>query len=255
MQKLKDLDRLHKSYSTLLVSLKNHNIIQAETSTKEILELQDGFWEKVNTYIESATPEIEDLKNKYNDNQAYADVLMPMLLSRSIPVEIDGTKLLIGPMDIEIHVNEHYLQISMGRKKLRVSNLEPGLVVKLIEKTYRKLNSSFNANSFFKRLLKAYGFVNTRMYSSREVKYGFSVALKELFDLFTLSPAASDYKLENFLWDIGRLTATTNFDNYRLELGYSRDVNKMYIIKTASGETIKASTITIHKEVPQDESK
>lgn len=248
MQKLKELDKLHTSYSNLIVSLKNHNITQAETSIRDILELQDGFWEKVNVYLEGASPEMEALKDKYNNNYAYVDVIMPLLISRNIPAEINGTSIVIGPMDLEIHVDERYLLISIGRKKQRLTNLEPSLVAKTVEKTYRKLNSSFNPNSFFKRLLKAYEFANTRMYSTREVKYGHSVGLKDIFDLFTLSPAASDYKIENFLWDIGRLP-TTHFDNYSLELGFSRDVHKMYIVKKANGESLKASSITIHKEV------
>lgn len=248
MQKHKDLDRLHKNYSNLLLALKKHNILQAESSMKDIMSLQEGFWDRIDAYLENAHPEIEALREKYQDNNQYAESLLPMLLARNIPAEINDTTIMIGPMDIAIHVDEHYLQITLGRKKQLITNLEPNTVVKYIENAYKKLNSSFNVNSFFKRLLKAYDFANTRMYHSNEVKYGSSVELKDVFDLFTLSPAASDYKLENFLWDIGRLCASAGVENYRFELGFSRDVRKMYIIKTASGETLKASTLTIHKE-------
>lgn len=254
MQKHKDLDRLHKNYTALLAALKNHNIIQAEASTREILALEDGFWDRINDYLETADPEIEALKALYTDNQQYTQMLLNQLVSRGIPAELSESDIMIGPMEISVNVAEYYLQITMGRKKQRLTDLEPGKVVKLIEKIYRKLNSSFNANSFFKRLLKAYDFANTRMYSTRGVKYGYSVALKDVFDLFTISPAASDYKIENFLWDLGRLCSiTTSFDLYRVELGFSRDVRKMYIIKTANGETIKASTLTIHKEASHDQ--
>jgi hypothetical protein len=222
--------------------------MQAESSIMDIMDLQEDFWDRISAYLENANPEIAALKEKYQDNQQYAEFLLPLLIAKNIPAELSDSTIMIGPMDIAIRVEEHYLQISLGRKKQVLSNLEPNIVVKYIENTYKKLNSSFSANSFFKRLLRAYDFANTRMYFSKEVKYGYSVALKDVFELFTLSPAASDYKIENFLWDIGRLCAAPDIENYRFELGYSRDVHKMYIIKTANGETLKASTLTIHKE-------
>jgi hypothetical protein len=144
-------------------------------------------------------------------------------------------------------VEKYSIMLNMGRKKQLITDLEINKVVRVIEQYYKKLNSSFNANSFFKRLLKAYEFANTRMYNSKTVKFGYGVALKDIFELFTLSPASADYKLENFLWDLGRLCINNNIiDNYQIELGCSRDVKKMYVIKTANGDTLKASTLTLH---------
>lgn len=140
--------------------------------------------------------------------------------------------------------------MSIGRKKKRITDLELSQVVKLIEKTYKKINSSFNPESFFKRLLRAYEYAYTRMYSCREVSFGYGVSLKDLFDIFTISPSSTDYKIENFLWDLGRLATTSSkFEDFSIELGFSRDVKKMYLIKTGNGETLKVSTLTIHKDV------
>jgi len=247
MQKHKDLDRLHKHYSAILAASKNHNILLGEVSAQGILDLEPGFWERINAFLDAVKTEINGLKELYTDSDAYAAKLAELLSARSIPLEREGSSIDIGPINISVNLEDYYLLIKIGRKKQQITDLEPSKVVKLIENLYRRLNSSFNASSFFKRLQKAYDFANTRMYACREPKYGYSVALKDVFDLFTLSPAASDYKLENFLWDLGRLYSNgASYDKYRIELGFSRDVRKMYLIRTASGDTIKASTLTIH---------
>ena len=247
MQKHKDLDRLHKYYSSILTASKNHNILNAETAASGILNLEEGFWERVNVYLDNVKSEITELKELYTNSDDYVANLTELLEARSIPVELDGNTIAIGPINIVACIEDFYLQIRIGRKKQQITDLEPNKVVKIIEAIYKRLNSSFNAGAFFKRLQKAYEFANTRMYACREPKYGYSVALKDVFDLFALSPAAVDYKLENFLWDLGRLHSSgSSFDKYKLELGFSRDVRKMYLIRTASGETIKASTLTLH---------
>jgi len=249
MQKNRELDRLHNLYSGLLVASKNHNILKAESSINDFSIIQDGFWDRINEYLREAKLNIEDLKEQYTDNHQYCEMLVTQLKSREIPAETYEDVVVIGPIDIAVHIDEYYLQISIGRKKLRITDLEMTKVVKLLEVMYRKLNRTFNSKSFFKQLLKAYEYVNAIKYDSKEVKYGYNVSLKSIFELFTLSPMASDYKLENFLWDLGRLVSMgTSFDEYRLELGYSREVGKMYLIKTMDGETQKASTLIIHKE-------
>jgi hypothetical protein len=247
MQKHKDLDRLHKHYSSMLAASKNHNILLGEASAQGILDIEPCFWERVNEYLEGVRSEINGLKELYTDSNAYAAKLAELLTARSIPSEHEGSSIDIGPINVTVNLEDFNLLIKIGRKKQQITDLELSKVVKLVETLYKRLNSTFNASAFFKRLQKAYIFANTRMYSCQEPKYGYSVALKDLFDLFSLSPAAADYKLENFLWDLGRLNSSgSSFDRFRIELGFSRDVRKMYLIRTASGETIKASTLTIH---------
>jgi hypothetical protein len=232
-----------------MAAFKNHNIVQGESSVRDIKEMQEGFWDRLADYLSAAGPELDDLKARYTNSEDYAVQLHAQLINKNIAADLDGNRLMIGPMDVLVQLEEYQIMIIIGRKKQRVTNLEIGKVTKLVEQIYRKLNSSFNANSYFKRVLKAYEFANTRMYASREVKYGFSVPLKDVFDLFTISPLAAEYKIENFLWDLGRLYALdTTFDNFRMELGFSRDARKMYIIKTGTGEALRASTLTIHKE-------
>lgn len=254
MQKHKELDRLHKHYGALLTAIKQHNIIKARASMTEIANLEEGFWNSVRDFLGQAEDETQQLQAGYTDSVEYTANLAELLKSRNIQFDYDEKNTIqIGPLTITPNVEEHYLQIKIGRKRQQITTLEPGIVLKHIEKLYRRINSSFNANSFFRRLQKAYEFANTRVFNTRQPKYGFSVPLKDIFDLFTLSPAATDYKLENFLWDLGRLhSKAESIDKYTVELGYSRDEKKMYLIRTAQGDTIPASTLTIHK-IAEDE--
>lgn len=249
MQKCKDLDKLHGSYSALLHSFKNHNIESAEQAIKNIGLYEEGFWDRVKDYLAKAEPELESMKEMYLSNCDYAQKLYEIICSRNLPCEISENVLFIGPIEIVVNVSEYHLMLIIGRKKQKISDLEIGKVSKHIETTFRKLNSSFNANAFFKRLLRAYEYANTRMYACRDAKYGYAVSIKDVFDIFTISPTSADYKIENFLWDLGRLIAgEQSFGSYRLELGFSRDVRKMYLIKSSGGETLKVSTITIFTE-------
>ncbi|MCB5270429.1 MAG: hypothetical protein LHW56_01135 [Candidatus Cloacimonetes bacterium] len=249
MQKSKELQKLHASYTALLTSFKNHNIETAERSIANIIDLQDGFWDKVNSYLQMANPELEALQGMYVSNESYLQDLKYALIDKGINPDTNENTLLIGPMEVVINVQEYYIQLNMGRKKKRITDLELGKVVKLVEQTYKKLNYSFNVNNFFKRLLRAYEYANSKKYACHDAKFGYAVSLKDIFDLFTIAPGSNDYKIENFLWDLGRLIDTPDsFGPYSIEYGFSRDVKKMYIIKTPSGESMKASTLTIHKE-------
>lgn len=250
MQKSKELQKLHASYNALLTSFKNHNIETAEKSITSIIDLQDGFWDKVNSYLEMANPELEALQGMYTSNESYLQELQAALIDKGINPDAKDKSLFIGPMELVINVEEYYIQLNIGRKKKRITDLELGKVVKLLEQTYKKLNYSFNVNSFFKRLLRAYEYANSKKYACHDAKYGYAVSLKDMFDLFTIAPGSNDYKIENFLWDLGRLmNAPDSFEPYSVEYGFSRDVRKMYIIKTPNGESMKASTLTIFKEV------
>lgn len=247
MQKHKDLDKLHSYYSSLLSSLKQHDILKAQASAEGISNLEDGFWERLEQYLTQSQQEIEDLKAAYTDSEGYMSSLVELIEARGIACEHEGSSIQIGPITLTAHIQSYYLQIRIGRKKQQYNVLDPSLVARHVEKIYKRLNNSFNAKSFFKRLQKAYELCSMHSYGSREPKYGYAVALKDIFDLFTISPAASDYKLENFLWDLGRLhNMASAIEQYTIELGYSRDAKKMYLIRTAGGENISASTLTLH---------
>lgn len=252
MLKNKEIDKFYRSYSSILTGSKNHNIEACESAVKYLEEQENGFWYTVREYVAKAKAEIAGIKQLYPDNVSYANELYQSLLARNLPVEIEEDTVLLGPIVIETNLEQYYILVTIGRKKKKVSDLEISKVVKTIELIYKKINSSFNATAFMNRLFKAYEYLNKSMYASRTVQYGNAVPLEDIFKLFTLSPVSNDYKIENFLWDLGRLTSDIPAHNsFQIELGSSRDIGKMLVIKDASGKTSKYSSLTVYKKTSE----
>ncbi len=248
MQKNKQVEKLYRSYHNLLTALKNHNVEASENAIQYLEEQESEFWSSVAEVIGNGKDEIETVKQNYNDNQSYAQELSDYLLTKNIPLDLRENTILIGPMVIDINVEQYHILISVGRKKKKIGDLEINRVAKIVEQFYKRINGSFNVNSFGNRLVKAYEFLNKSMYSSRTVQYGNAVPLEDIFKMFTLSPLSNDYKIENFLWDLGRLTSNLqNYTKYQLEFGFSRNIGRMYIIKDIEGNTHKYSTLTVYK--------
>lgn len=249
MQKSKDLQKIHSAYASMLNNLKKHNIEGAHKAITVIQSLEANFWQNINAYLTEAEEELKNLKESYSDNSAYLELLKKALEERGLTPDETENSLILGPMEVVANLEEYHLQLVMGRKKTRISDLELSNVTKLLEQRFKKLNSSFNANAYFKRLLKAYEYASSRMYGSKETRYGFAVSLRIIFEIFSIAPGASDYKMENFLWDLGRLiTHSDSYGKYRIEYGYSRNVGKMHFIKTSNGDSLKVSTLSIFQE-------
>lgn len=249
MQKSKDLQKIHSAYTGMLKNLKTHNIEGAQKSIAIIHSLEAEFWQNVEAYLAEAQEELTCLKENYSDNAEYLELLKQALEERGLTPDETENSLILGPMEVVANLEEYHLLLVMGRKKTRISDLELTKVTKLIEQRFKRLNSSFNANTYFKKLLKAYEYATSRMYGSKETRYGFAVSLRSIFEIFSIAPGASDYKMENFLWDLGRLiTHSDCYGKYRIEYGYSRNVGRMHFIKTISGESLKVSTLSIFQE-------
>jgi len=248
MQRNKEIERFTKAYTSFLQASQLHNVERCQSLVKYLEEQEGSFWEEVLSFIKNAHTEIESITATYQDHETYINTLCDLLRQRNLPIDRQEAVLYLGPILIEPKLGDFYIQISLGRMKQRLTELEPNYVVKFIEKYYRKVNSSFNLNSFASKLMKAYDYVNRSMYASRQVQYGNAVSLDELFKIFTVSPSATDYKLENFLWDLGRLIASEYVNpNFQFEFGFSRQVGRMMIIRDADGNEHKYSSITIYK--------
>lgn len=249
MQKSKDIQKLQSAYNSMLVSFKNHNLEGAAKALTNIKALEDSFWQNLETYLADAHAELNELSQQYQDNDAYLQELKGMLEERGLNPDISENTLIIGPLDLVVNIEDRHLLLIMGKKKKRINDLEINKVAKLVEQSFKRLNSSFNANAFFRRVQTAYKYVNSRVYGVTETRFGNAVSLKLLYEVFSIAPGSQDYKIENFLWDLGRLVfASDSYNGHRLELGNSRNAGTMYIIKTANGDSLKASTLSIHKE-------
>jgi len=250
MQKNKSIDKFLQNYHSFLTASKNHNLEQCFRSVNYLEEQEQVFWDNVLQFINEAKNEITEIKSLYTDNASYAQQLYEALSAKNYPVELKDNMLVLGPINIEIFIqNEYYILLSLGRKKLKIKDLEITKAIKSIEAFYKKINISFNANSFINKLVKAYEFANKAMYGSKDITFGNAVPLDDIFKIFTISPTGNDYKKENFIWDLGRLISQIpDNSKYQIELGFSRKIGNTMIIKDTEGNINNFSTLTIYKK-------
>ncbi|MCD8479809.1 MAG: hypothetical protein LRZ88_06015 [Candidatus Cloacimonetes bacterium] len=138
MQKCKELQKLHASYAALLSSFNNHNIESAQKSINTMRALEEEFWINVDSYLQAVDSELEGLKALYQSNEDYLQKLKSALEEKGISPDVKDSSLIIGPMEVLVNVEEHYLQLIMGRKKKRIMDLELGKVSKVVEQSYKK---------------------------------------------------------------------------------------------------------------------
>lgn len=249
MQKNKDIDKFYHSYQAFLTASKNHNVDTCTTSITYLEEQESVFWDNVLAFIEDAKSEIEAIKQQYTDNLVYTTQLYNALIAKNLPVDMNDNFITLGPLTIEVKVEEFQIIMSLGRKKKKINDLEISKVTKYVDQYYKAINSSFNVNTFISRLLKAYEYINKSVYASQTVQFGNAVPLDDIFKIFTISPSSSDYKKENFLWDLGRLISLqVNHPNYQIEFGFSRHHGHTMSIKDADGNVNNFSSITIYKK-------
>jgi len=249
MQKNKEIDKFYRAYNAFLAASKYHNVEVCAASVKYLEEQEDTFWQNVLGFISDARGEIDSIKGLYSDPEAYLAQLFSSLLAKNLPVEQKEGIITLGPIVIEPRLADFQIIIGIGRKKQKLSELEISRVTRFIEQFYKKINSSFNAGQFVNRLIKAYEYLNKSIYASRLVQYGNAVPLDDIFKVFTVSPASSDYKIENFLWDLGRLISSGFIHpGFQLEFGFSRHEGRMLIIRDADGKDYKYSTLTLYKK-------
>jgi len=248
MNRNKEMDKLIKAYNNLLKASKAHNILQCSSSIEYIENQVEIFCQVLKGFTMDAEREIAELRSQHSDGQSFLAGIYEALKARNLPVELNDNSIILGPIEIEAKLDDFVLVLGIGRKKMKISDLEASVVIKSIELLYKKINSSFNASTFLNRLIKGYDYLNKSIYASRTVLYGNAIPLVEVFKLFSLSPASADYKIEQFTWDLGRLLSNSyDHPEYQIEFGFSRNAGRMMIIRDTQGIDHRYSTLTVHK--------
>ena len=151
-------------------------------------------------------------------------------------------------VDIEIPL----IIFKFGRKAEKICFLEPQTVAEKISSQYNSIvNRPFNADRFAKELRAAYEVANKLSSQNRNVQWRNVVSLKEIYRLLTLrSVSRREYPEPHYIYDLNRFRQSEMyFDNYRFELGTSRDVGSTYLlIDTDTRREIRVSSLSINKE-------
>ena len=151
-------------------------------------------------------------------------------------------------MDTEIPL----ITFRFGRRAERIHFLATDAVAEKISSRYKSIvNRPFNAGRFAKELRAAYEVANRLSFQNRNVQWGNVVSLKELYKLLTLRGGSRrEYPEPHYIYDLSRFRQSEmHFDNYRFELGTSREVGRTYLlIDPDTRREIRVSSLSIYTE-------
>lgn len=216
------------------------------------------FEEIINDVIEGWEDELSQLESNLSEKQqtlqqpAYREELKDALLAKDLPLEGDFPNYQLGPFELKVDTENPLITFKFGRRAEKIRFLYPDAVAEKISSRYKIIvNRPFNAGRFAKELRAAYEVANRLSFQNRNVQWGKVVSLKTVYRLLTLrSGSRREYPEPHYIYDLSRFRQSEmHFDNYRFELGTSRDVGRTYLlIDLATRREIRVSSLSIYKE-------
>ncbi|MBM3268885.1 MAG: hypothetical protein FJZ01_14695 [Candidatus Sericytochromatia bacterium] len=157
------------------------------------------------------------------------------------------------PFKLDLKLAEGYARLLLGRKAERATELAPKNLAAWIRKRYdRVTKSKFDSERFKKDLFLAFQ-VGTQIKYGGDVKWGYAVELKLIYELLTLRAASrQDYPRELFLFDLARLLAIPNLEHsgQRFEFGFARGQDKIFVVTDSDGKEMRLASLTVYDKEP-----
>lgn len=173
------------------------------------------------------------------------------LKEASIPIQGVFPSFEFPPFKLVIEPDQREVRLSIGRKTIKINSMQPREMAAQIQKHYQMVTSrKLDSKRFLQDLLPAYEIANRLTYGEESVLWGRAVPLNRIYELFTMRKASrQEYPKELFQYDIGRMKEQFGLalDQYRFELGFSRDQSKAMIIVDNQGRTHHISSLTIYR--------
>ena len=183
---------------------------------------------------------------------AYSEELEGALRAKNLRLEGDFPNYKLGPFELKVDIENPLITFKFGRKVDKIYSLAPNTVAERICSRYKSITDRhFNESQFAKDLRQAYEAANRLSYQNRNVQWGYVVSLKEMYRLLTLrSVSRREYPEPHYIYDLSRFRQSgMYFDNYRFELGTSREVGRTYLlIDPDTRREIRVSSLSIYKE-------
>lgn len=181
----------------------------------------------------------------------YSKDVEKALKDASLPVQGKFPEFEFPPFKLVIDSDQQEARLSMGRKALKISSLQPKELAAQVQRHYQKVTSrKLDSRRFLQDLLPAYEIANRLTYQDENVLWGRAVSLNKIYELFTMRRASrQEYPKELFQFDIGRMKEQFGLvlDQYKFELGFSRDQSKAMIIVDSQGRTHHISSLTVYR--------
>jgi hypothetical protein len=154
-----------------------------------------------------------------------------------------------APFKLTFNIEQNIVRLSMGRKSQQTKAFAPPQLANWVVGQYRKVaDSKFDSTRFCRELLNAYELLNRLDVQKKEVAWGHSIGLKEIYRLLTLKQVAKqDYPEPLFTFDLARLKEQPEirYEQYVFELQPSRNLPGFVLINS-QGQESRVSTLAIH---------
>lgn len=238
---------LSRVFNGLQKAHKDWNFTDFDKYRDKLENISKEMPQKAKEYLVKSESDMKDNK-KILESESYQADLEEAMRLKELPFEGQFPSYTVGPFKLEVNISKLEVIFKFGRKVKRFNFLKPDTVVDTVNLYYRKIvKRPFNIDRFSKNLLKAYQFfVNTKT-----VKWGNAVSLKELYNLLTLrAESRREYPENQYIYDLSLFRQSKmRFNNYRFELGTSREVGRTYLlIEPDSKREGRFSSLTIYKE-------
>ncbi len=209
---------------------------------------------------------IEDLGDRWEEHsatlQAALEADQAFVQSADYPIEVETALKAVdipfmgefpnyefSPFKLTFNIEQNMVRLSMGRKSQQTKVFAPPQLANWVSGQYRKVvDSKFDSNRFCRELLNAYELLNRLDVQKKEVVWGHSIGLKDIYRLLTLKQVAKqDYPEPLFTFDLARLKEQPEirYEQYQFELQPSRNLPGFVLINS-QGQESRVSTLAIH---------
>lgn len=240
----KDLTRMLKAQNKWDLKSMEKLIDVCEEDYSAVTRLWTSAREQVKNNIENTSVLVSDLQ--------YGKEIEAALSETPIPVQGSYPEFSFPPFKLLIEPNQKEAKLLIGRKMIKIACLKPKEMVSQVLKHYQSITSrKLDSKKFLQDLLPAYEIANRLTYKEESVLWGRAVSLSRIYELFTMRKASrQEYPKELFQYDIGRMKEQfgLTLEQYRFELGFSRDQSKAMVIVDNQGRTQHLSSLTVYRE-------
>jgi hypothetical protein len=187
---------------------------------------------------------------------SYPKELKEALEKAGVPLQGEFPEFVFPPFRLKVMVEEESCSLNMGRRRERITAMNPAVIAQWAAKRYRQVASRpVNAAILCQDLMEAYEVVNRLHFGQRDVLWGKAVPLDKLYKILTLRRESKrEYPKPLFVFDLARLKEQFEITHkgFRFEFGFTRDQGSSIDLVDSQGRVSHISSLSIHSAKTSD---
>jgi hypothetical protein len=216
-----------------------------EVLTEELAKLSDR-WSDQQSALQIAL----EADQEFVESEAYPTEVENALKSVGVPLRGEYPTYEFPPFKLTFNREQGVVKLSMGRRSQQTKAFAPDQLSAWVSGQYnRVISSKFDSTRFCRELLSAYEMLNLATLKEKEILWGHSISLKDIYRVLTLKQSArQDYPEPLFTYDLARLKEQSEirYDRYQFELEPSREPSKSLLLINSQGQESRVGTLAIH---------